>query len=106
MGELKVYPIYEHDLDRLAQGEPTGLLLNFALFLLPISLTLLVALLTTTISSDRLYYTFVCVASITFISGLVLLLLWRRLHKNSKSLAAEIRSRMPPPPATMEQAQQ
>lgn len=40
LGELKVYTIYEHELDSLAQGSPTSLLLNFALLLLPTSLSL------------------------------------------------------------------
>ena len=33
-GELNVYPVYEHQLDLLAQGSPSSLFLNFALFFL------------------------------------------------------------------------
>ncbi len=29
LGELKVYRVYEHQLDELAQGSPVSLLLNF-----------------------------------------------------------------------------
>ncbi|MGP0063492.1 MAG: hypothetical protein ACLQGP_07840 [Isosphaeraceae bacterium] len=38
-GELNVYPVYEHQLDLLAQGSPAPLLLNFALFFLGVAAT-------------------------------------------------------------------
>ncbi len=39
LGELKVYRVYEHQFDELAQGSPVSLLLNFSLFFLGIAAT-------------------------------------------------------------------
>lgn len=98
LGELKIYPVYEHELDMLKQGSPVSLFLNFALFLLPIGLTLIFTLATTTIPVDRLFQTYVLLAGLTIVSGLVLLALWWRGYKGSKDLVEEIKKRMPPPP--------
>jgi hypothetical protein len=95
--EINVYWVYEHELDALANGSSASLFLNFALFLLPISATLIVTLLTTTISSDRLFLGFLSVALITVLAGILLLLLWWRGHKGSGDLLRAIKDRMPPP---------
>ncbi len=89
LGELKVYPVYEHELDMLKQGTPGALFLNFALFLLPIGVTLIIALATTTITSNR---------------RLVLLVLWWRGYKGSRDLVEQIKNRMPPPPSLQQLA--
>jgi hypothetical protein len=39
LGELNAYVVYEHDLDRLAQGSPALVMLNFALFFLGVAAT-------------------------------------------------------------------
>ena len=94
-GEIKIYWLYEHELDALGAGSSASLFLNFALSLLPISITLLVAMLTTTIPSDRLFAGFLSVSVITAIAGIVLLLLWWRSHKSSGQLLTAIKARMP-----------
>ena len=99
LGELKAYTVYEHELDTLSRGSSGSLYLNFALFLLPIFITLITTLLTTKIESDRLFQGFFIVAVITAIAGVFLLLLWLREHRSSRHLISEIKSRMPPPPA-------
>ena len=86
LGELKIYPVYEHELDMLKQGSPVSLFLNFALCLLPIGFTLILTFATTTIPSDRLFQTYVTLAVLTIIAGLILLALWWRGYKGSKSL--------------------
>jgi hypothetical protein len=95
--ELKAYTVYEHELDTLARGSSGSLFLNFSLFLLPISITLFVALLTTKIEADRLFQGFVIVATVTAIAGIVLLMLWWREHRSSTALVTEIKNRLPPP---------
>ncbi len=95
LGEIRVYWVYEHELDALARGTANALFLNFALFLLPISITLIVTLLATTIPSDRLFYGFLSVALVTAIAGILLLLLWWRSHKSSGDLLTAIKGRMP-----------
>jgi hypothetical protein len=94
--------ISESELDHLSKGSTESIYLNFALFLLPISFTLIVTLLTATISSDRLHQSFVSISAITLIAGLVLLVFWWRNHVSSKALVAQIKNRMPPPPAIQE----
>lgn len=118
LGELSAYIIYEHELDTLdrldadlAKDPPESLYLNFALSLLPISLSFLIALLTTTIHSNRVYELFVIVAFVTFLFSLPLFALWRRDRRTHlaerRRLLSEradqiqkIKNRMPPrPPA-------
>jgi hypothetical protein len=94
-GEIKIYWLHEHELDALSAGSSASLFLNFALFLLPISITLIVTMLTTTIPSDRLFAGFLSVSVITAIAGILLLLLWWRSHKQSGNLLAAIKARMP-----------
>ncbi len=98
LGELKAYTVYEHELDALARGSSASLFLNFALSLLSVCLTLVVTLLTTTISSDRLFLVFVTSATVTAIAGALLMVLWWKEHQGSKTLIMEIKSRMPPLP--------
>jgi hypothetical protein len=102
LAELRAFTVSEHELDALARGPAGSLFLNFALFLLPISVTIVVTLLTTTIASDRLFQGFFSVAVITAIAGIILLCLWWREHRSSRSLVADIKSRMPLPPAIQE----
>ena len=70
LGEIRVYWVYEHELTRWLRGTANALFLNFAIFLLPISITLIVTLLATTIPSDRLFYGFLSVALVTAIAGM------------------------------------
>ncbi len=97
LGELRAYTVYEHELEALGTRSAGALFLDFALVLLPVSVTLIVTLLTTTIGSDRLFLGFLSVAVIAAIAGLVLLLLWWQAHTRSRDLIAEIKARMPPP---------
>ena len=99
LGELNVDMISESELETLAKGSTESIYLNFALTLVPTSVTLAVTLLTTTILSDRLFQGFVSIATITLIAGIVLLVLWLRNHVSSKNLVAQIKNRMPPPPS-------
>jgi hypothetical protein len=102
LGELKAYLVSESELETLARGSSELIFLNFALALLPISLTLVVTLWTTTISSERLYQGFLIVATITFLAGLILLVLWWRSHVSSRTLVARIKNRMPSFPGIQE----
>lgn len=86
LGELKVYQVQEHELDRLAAGSPGALQLNFALFLIPIGITLLVTLATTKIESDRIFQAFVLIATLTIIIGAILLAFWWRSYQSTRNL--------------------
>jgi len=102
LGELNAYIVTEHELETLAQGSPAGLLLNFALALLPMAGSIIVTLRSSTMTD--LNFTLFTSASIIFIiAGLICLTLWWRLHTSVKTLVQEIKNRMPPPqgiPAT------
>jgi hypothetical protein len=111
LGELNAYIIYEHELDALdkfdedlTKDPPDSVYLNFALFLLPVAISFLVTIVTTTIKSDRLYETFLVIS-------LILFTLWRRdrnsyqlsrraLMKERETQIQRIKSRMPPNPPT------
>lgn len=58
-------------------------------------MTLIVALLTTTIPSDRLFAGFLSVSVIAAIAGILLLLLWWRSHNRTGDLLMAIKARMP-----------
>lgn len=100
LGEIRIYWVYEYELEILARGTANALFLNFALFLLPISISFIITLLTTTIRSDRLFYGFLTIVLITAIAGFLLLLLWWRSYKSSGDLLRAIKARMPPAQAT------
>lgn len=101
-GSLNVYSVYEHELEELRVGSPTSLFLNFALFLLPTGLTLIITLLTTDIPNDRLFTVFVCVAVITLVSGVILLSMWWKQHSAKSNVFDRIKNRMPPPEGIQE----
>ena len=91
---LNIYEISEAELRVLEHGSPESLYLNFAIFLLSSAVTLLVALLTTNIQSERLFIVFVVFTTLGFIAGLLLMLLWRRCRRSTSLVFAEIRRRI------------
>lgn len=97
-GELNAYVVYEHQLDELAQGSPSALMLNFALFFFGVAATALGTLFSVPPDNDRAYYTFLVVLLITGIAGLVLVAYWWLTHKSARKLITEIKSQMPPNP--------
>jgi hypothetical protein len=99
LGELKIYAISEDELDRLAKDGDESIYLNFALALLPTSLSLFVTLLSTTINSNRVFVAFLVTAIMTLIAGLILFALWWRNRGSNQALAQKIKDRMPPPGA-------
>lgn len=105
LGELRVYTVHEHELEVLAQGSPASIYLNFALALLPVAITLFVALITTPVPPGYLYQAFVCVCAMTLIAGIVLLVLWSRQRSGAKALIQQIKNRMPPPEGIQEPSQ-
>jgi hypothetical protein len=98
LGELQVYPIYGHELDEFAQGSPVSLCLNFALALLASGVSFFATLLATDIPSSRTFNVFVILTVLFLLAGTVLLAIWWKLHRSTRSLAQRIRNRMPPAP--------
>jgi hypothetical protein len=102
-GELKIYRVYEHQLDLLAQGSPASLMLNFSLFFLGVAATALGTLVTAPPNSDRVFYSFLIVFLVCLIAGIVLLAVWLFTHRSVKRLVADIKAQMPPNPAIQQE---
>jgi hypothetical protein len=93
---LNIYEISETELQILERGSPDSLFLNFAIFLLSSALSFLVALLTTEISSARIFNVFAIITTVAGVSGVVLLALWAWHRRSTTTIFEQIRRRMPP----------
>ncbi len=62
VAQLTIYEVSEIELETLAQGSANSIYLNFAIFLLSVSVSLIIALLTATIASNRVFTVFVVIA--------------------------------------------
>lgn len=94
--QLTIYEISEAELEKLEEGSPASLFLNFAIALLSMAVSMLVALFTTKIESLHVFVIFVVVTVVGLVVGLVLLALWHRQHVSQTKLAELIRRRAPP----------
>lgn len=102
---LTIYEVEENELELLAQGSPDSLYLNFAIFLLSIAVSFLIALLTLpanqatgvsgTGSSNR-FIVLVVITTIGFIVGLLLLLIWLKKRRSISDIVQRIKDRLPP----------
>jgi len=96
VARLTIYEISESELETLAQGSPNPIYLNFAIFLLSVSVSFLIALLTITIASNRTFIVFVAITVGGAIGGVFLLLLWFKTRRSVSDLVQTIRDRLPP----------
>jgi hypothetical protein len=104
LGQLKIYEISEAELEKLEAGPPGQLHLNFALAMLPAALTILIALQTTAITSDRIYVGYLVAFWALSVQGLISLMRWWISKRSYSKLIREIRARMPArPPIIPEQ---
>jgi hypothetical protein len=93
-GELTIHEVADYELESLAHGSPDSLYLNFAIFLLSMSVSFFVALLTAVLSS-RVFTVFVVITTIGFLMGVLLLIIWLKKRSSVSALVEEIRSRLP-----------
>lgn len=91
---LSLYEITEAELHTLQEGSPASLLLNFAIFCWSVFISILMAMLTTEIKSDRTFTVFVCVTIITGLASLVLTGVWWKQHRSTRSIVKTIKSRL------------
>jgi len=94
--QLTIYEISDSELEILARGSPNSLYLNFSLSLLSAAISFTIALLTTTIPSDRVFAVFVAVALVGYVIGLLFLLLWYKTRESVSGLVQRIKNRLPP----------
>jgi Na+/melibiose symporter-like transporter len=92
---LSLYEITDYELDVLEKGSPGSIYLNFGIFLLSTSLSLLVALLTTEIKSDRVFTVFTVIVVLGVIGGSVLLFLWYSSKETVSVIIKKIKDRIP-----------
>ena len=93
--DVNIYEISEAELEKLADGPPGQLHLNFALALLPTALTLFVTIQTIEIAESRIYHGYWIAFWLLFVQGLISLFRWWSTSGSTRDLAREIRSRMP-----------
>lgn len=94
LGELRIYAVSEEELDRLSQGGPASILLNFALALLPMSAGLYVTLAA---GVERHGIYIFCFATIAAIAGLICMGVWWPSRRQTSLLLQRFKSRMEPP---------
>ncbi|MFM7128337.1 MAG: hypothetical protein ACKO0V_03150 [bacterium] len=105
LGELKIYEIDDALLNQLESGPEGQLSLNFALALIPVSITILITLQTVSFENDRLFVSYLAAFFLSAIHGLYFLLKWYRSHKKQKDLIQSIRDRVPKRPLEGEPVQ-
>jgi len=90
-----VYFVNETELNVLEKGSTSSLYLTFGLSLLSICCSFLVVLLSTPIESNRIFDVFVIITSVSFISSVILLVLWRKTDDETTNVIRCIRERFP-----------
>ena len=103
LGELNAYTVHEHELDIIAAGSPASLAFNVAVALISIGVTFIITLTTTTIASNRLFYSYLIVCINCLIVGFVLLAYWWKSRTSVLLIVSKIKSRMPAPTPIQEQ---
>ena len=96
VGQLTIFDVTESELNIIERGSPDSIYLNFAIFLLSTAISLTVVLLTTTITSNPILFTFIVCIVVGYCGGVLLLLLWRRSSNSVGDCIQEIRKRLPP----------
>lgn len=99
---LTLYEITDYELDSLSTGSPSSLYLNLAIFFASIAISFLVALLTATITSDRVFTVFVVIVILGFVASAVLSCVWLRNRKSISTIIKRIKKRIPSEEPTLE----
>jgi len=93
---VDLYEIKESELDLLEKGSPTGLFLNFGIFLFSIAFSAIAALCTATTFKLAIMKTvFVVVVVVGLLLGALLLILWKRGRVDVVEVIKGIRDRIP-----------
>lgn len=93
---LTIFKVADSELIVLEKGSPDSISLDFAIFLLSVGTTLLVALVTTTIQSDRVLITSIAGTLVGNVFGLLLLISWYRNWSSVSECIEKIRRRLAP----------
>jgi hypothetical protein len=91
---LSLYEVTESELDLLENGSPASNYLNFAIALLSVGISFMTTIFSATFESDRVFYVFVIVATVSTIIGLILMRLWWSSAESVGAVVKHIRSRL------------
>jgi len=91
---LVLYEVTEDELDVLEKGSPSSIFLNFAIFLLSVSISFFAIIFTVEVTPLSKFVVFLIVALVGLIIGSVLLVLWFRSRKTSKTVVRKIKKRL------------
>lgn len=100
IGELRIYQVSDDELTMIESGAPATTMLNLAIALLGVGGGSIISLLLS--EPSKSIYKFVLVVILTavcVVSGIVLLVLWRKFSKRSENIVLRIRSRALSQPA-------
>jgi NADH:ubiquinone oxidoreductase subunit K len=92
---LTVYEITDYELSELEKGSPSAINLNFSILLITLGISFLISLLTTEITSNRVFYVFVIIVSVSFAVGIILFIIWFKGKKSVKTTIMKIKERIP-----------
>ena len=92
---LTIFEVEESELLILERGAPDSILLNIAVGLLTLALTLTATLIIAAFPSARVWTVFLAVAVIGYMVGLILILIWWRSRVSVSACVQNIRQRLP-----------
>ena len=93
---VDLYEVKESELELLENGEPTGIHLNFSIFLLSIAFSAILTLCSATFTNRTIENIFLFTSIIGIIGGVYLFILWWRGRGSIKSVIKTIKRRIPP----------
>ena len=93
---VDLYEIKENELELLEKGAPSGLFLNFAVFLLSLAFGAITTLSTATFANTSIQTLFVVVSVVGVLGGTFLIILWWRSRESITQVIRHIRGRIPP----------
>ena len=92
--EMTIYEVAEDELETLAGRTPDSLYFNYAVFLLSVATSLLVALLTAAVSY-LVFTIFIILIIVGYLFGSFFLILWSKNRRSTADLIEKIKNRLP-----------
>lgn len=91
---IDLFEVKENELDILERGSQADLYLNFAVFLLSLAFSAIIAINTSQFNSDTVRQLVLIVMVVGFIVGVICLILWFRDRNTVRAVIGRIRERI------------
>lgn len=91
---LRIYEVTDYELSILENGSPNSIIFNIAIALLSTSITIFITLLTTNADNEVNSNILIILMIVSFIVGLVLLLIWVTSNNKVGKVFKKIKSRI------------